>query len=244
MECGAWSTYSTLCGLSVHYFFWVRSAELPLDALTRTMRDSSVRCLHLIAYLLILLVISTLLLQCELVADMATARGVTPVAARPGVLLITSATKCATSRGSYFVTKALQTKHQLARKYGWGIWVAGEEGRSASAYATLSDPAVSVSRTLQDVATVQEGEAAAMLLQAGYAFTVAGPQSGKVQWLLWMAADVLVSNPDSEDVEILLEQLGRYLSHDPPVHLLLSAGSSSSGGESKLNKLSSRMTLL
>lgn len=187
--------------------------------------------------LLILVAGRSWLLQSELTTHEELAAVPATRVARASVLLITSAIKCTAPRGSYFVTKALQTKMQLARKHGWGIWVSGEEGWAASEYSTLSNPAAVPDL---DQATVgPAAEAAALLLQAQQSASV-GLGSSATQWLLWIGATVFIVNPEASDAELPWGQLdiGSEAVGDS-VHLLLSSATSSSEGLPRTRRVAS-----
>jgi len=83
-------------------------------------------------------------------------------------------------RGTYFATKAAQTKLQLAQRRGWRLWITGDESEglaSAAALATGNDTA------------------AASQLGLLLALHEARPPP---RWLLWLDSELLVTNPSAE----------------------------------------------
>ena len=139
-----------------------------------------------------------------------------PVAA--STMLVTAAYQCVNPRGSYFLTKALQTKIQLSRHHGWKLWVAGEEGKAAAQYATLESATPASTITAEDEATFgAAGEAPALLLQAQRVFATTSPHGEGVGWLLWVASDVFIQRPSAD------LPWKRLVCNDT-CHFLLSAG--------------------
>ncbi|KAL3913877.1 MAG: hypothetical protein SGPRY_007825, partial [Prymnesium sp.] len=108
-----------------------------------------------------------------------------PPRSPPSVLVVTGAAEhCADARGSYLLTKALQTKLHLARVRGWLPWVLAEERADASAAATTAP----LSRG------VLGGVSAALLGLHSACEAGRLGANGQIRWILWLGADLFVSD--------------------------------------------------
>ena len=84
------------------------------------------------------------------------------------------------SRGTYFATKAAQTKLQLAQRHGWRLWIAGDESEGIASSAAVA---------------AGNDTAAASQLGLLLALHDARPPP---RWLLWLDSELLVTNPRAE----------------------------------------------
>ena len=84
------------------------------------------------------------------------------------------------NRGTYFATKAAQTKLQLAQRHGWRLWIAGDESEGIASSAAVA---------------AGNDTAAASQLGLLLALHDARPPP---RWLLWLDSELLVTNPRAE----------------------------------------------
>ena len=96
------------------------------------------------------------------------------------VIVVSQAPGQCRSRGTYFATKAAQTKLQLAQRHGWRLWIAGDESEGIASSAAVA---------------AGNDTAAASQLGLLLALHDARPPP---RWLLWLDSELLVTNPRAE----------------------------------------------
>ena len=101
-------------------------------------------------------------------------------ATREDVVVVSQAPGQCSHRGTYFATKAAQTKLQLAQRRGWRLWIAGDESEGLASAAALA---------------AGNDTAAASQLGLLLALHEARPPP---RWLLWLDSELLVTNPSAE----------------------------------------------
>ena len=100
----------------------------------------------------------------------------------PSVALITELPQCERAHGQFYLTKALQTKLAYARAKAWEIWPLGGGESEAAAAAML----------------LQYEQGRTALSRATWpALVLNALASTKVDWLVWMDPETLVSQPNA-----------------------------------------------
>ena len=103
----------------------------------------------------------------------------------PSVLLLTVVPRCIIAQGQFFLTKAMQTKLELARRYGWTFMpLGGGELNAASAMLLLPTSGDEMSSLVDPEAQWPS------LLHHVLA-------SQTATWVVWMDAELLVRRPDA-----------------------------------------------